>query len=131
MSFPPLVLRILETGELERPFRYGNDLAGPVEDFLYDALADAMPDCGLYRCQLYRDNGGKLQLELIHLVSSNQPVAQARLHADGTLGDLLMDGAGAPLSLPEQMALAKAMAQEVGEDPESGMVVIATLEKAG
>ena len=42
-----------------------------------------------------------------------------------------MDGAGAPLSLPEQMALAKAMAQEVGEDPESGMVVIGTLEKAG
>ena len=42
MSFPPLVLRILETGELERPFRYGNDLAGPVEDF-HDALADAMP----------------------------------------------------------------------------------------
>ena len=47
MSFPPLVLRIHESGELERPFRFGNDLAGPVEDFLYEALADAMPDCGL------------------------------------------------------------------------------------
>ena len=41
-----------------------------------------------------------------------------------------MDGAGAPLSLPEQMALAKAMAAEVGEAPESGMVVIATLDPA-
>ena len=130
MSFPPLVLRIHESGELERPFRFGNDLAGPVEDFLYEALADAMPDCGLYRCQLYRDEGGKLQLELIHLGASDRPVAQARLKADGTLGDLLMDGAGAPLSLPEQMALAKAMAAEVGEAPESGMVVIATLDPA-
>ncbi|MBM65644.1 MAG: hypothetical protein CMH55_05345 [Myxococcales bacterium] len=131
MSFHPLVLRIHESGELERPFRFGHDLAGPVEDFLYEALADAMPDCGLYRCQLRRDESGKLQLDLIHLGPADRPVAQARLQADGTLGDLLMDGAGAPLSLPEQMALAKAMAQELGDDPETGMVVIATLDSTG
>lgn len=131
MSFHPLVLRIHESGELERPFRYGEELLGPVEDFLYNALADAMPECGLYRCQLSRDDGGKLDLELTRLGDADRPVAQARLLNDGTLGDLLMDGAGAPLSLPEQMALAQAMAQELGDDEEPGSLVIATLDATG